>query len=83
MTRTGSPATTDTVLCVSENREREAEGSTGQWLATLAFRLIGTLRAPLAAASHLPQEQFGVQATAQKDRAQVASRDARQNTSRL
>jgi len=47
-------------------------GSTGQWSASLAFRLIATLRAPIAAAGYQPQEQFGVQATAQKDLAQVA-----------
>jgi hypothetical protein len=55
----------------------------GSMACVTRFRLIGTLRAPLAAASYLPQEQFGVQSTAQKDPVQVASRDARQNTSLL
>jgi hypothetical protein len=71
------PPSAETVSFISEDRECRPVYA----LRRRRSRLIVRLRAPLAAAIHQPLEQSGVQAAAQKDLVQVASRDARQNTS--
>jgi hypothetical protein len=71
------PPRAEPVLFISEDRECRPVYA----LRRPRSRLIARLRAPLAAAIHQPLEQSGIQAAAQKDLVQVASRDARQNTS--
>jgi hypothetical protein len=73
----------DAVEALGQDVDEVHRTRTGPISVGLDPRLIATLRAPSAAAGYQLREQFGARATAQKDLAQVASRDAHRNTSRL
>jgi hypothetical protein len=73
----------DAVEAFGQDVDEVRRTRTGPVSAGLDPPLIAILRAPSAAAGYQLRQQFGARAAAQKDLAQVASRDARRNTSRL